>query len=198
VSPSGKYLYVTNANTASLSAYSVNSGALQPIPGSPFPVGNGPLAVAVDPSEHFVYVTNAADSTFSILAIDSTTGVLANILGSPFSVMLANNTGAATGSISMAVHPTGTFLYIANQTAGNVSIYSIASTSVPTEITGSPIATGKGTNFVVMDPSGKYLFVGDQNNRNISVFSIDSSTGALTLTSSVSTGVGATSMAVSK
>lgn len=198
VTPSGKYLYVPNSNSNSVSAYSLSAGAIQPIVGSPFTIGSGPQAIAVDPAEHFVYVTNAADSTFSVLAIDPTTGALTNIVGSPFSVVQNNNTGQATGPVSITIHPSGTLLYIANQITGNVTFYSVASTGVPTELTNSPYTSGRGTNYVVADPTGNFLFIVDQTNKNISVYTINTTDGTLTLNSLVSTGVGATQMIVSK
>lgn len=198
VTPSGKFVYVPNTNSDSISGYTVSSGTLVPMVGSPFPAGRGPFAITVDPAEHFVYVTNTADSTISVLSIDPVTGILTNIVGSPFNVMQINNTGTATGAVSISVHPSGTLLYVANQIAGNVSFYSVSSAGVPTELTGSPFGSGIGSNFAVVDTTGDFLFVGNQNSKIISVYSIDNSTGALTLQSLVPTGVGPTSMTVAK
>lgn len=198
VTPSGKFLYVTNSNSDSVSEYSVNAGVLTPLQGSPVAVGHGPLAIAVDPGEHFVYVTNTADSTLSVLAIDPTTGALGNIVGSPFNVIQFNNTGAATGSVSIAIHPSGTLLYIANQISGNVTFYSLTASGIPVEMTNSPFTSGIGTNFVVADITGNFLFIGDQSRRHISVFSVNTTSGDITLTSLVAIGAGATQMVVSK
>jgi 6-phosphogluconolactonase (cycloisomerase 2 family) len=194
VTPSGKYVYVPNANSNSVSAYAVVNGGLQPVAGSPFALGNGPQAIAIDPAEHFVYITNVADSTFSVLSINSTTGALTNIVGSPFQVMQINNTGAATGSVSLTIHPSGTLLYIANQITGNLSFYSLASDGTPTELTNSPFGSGHGTSFVVADPTGNFLYVINQNNRTINVYDVNTTDGTLTLSTLVSTGQGATQL----
>lgn len=196
VTPSGKFVYVPNANSNSVSAYSVVNGGLQPVIGSPFLIGNGPQAITIDPAEHFVYITNSADSTFSVLSIDPTTGALTNIVGSPFPVMQINNTGAATGPVSMAIHPSGSLLYIANQISGNISYYSVASDGTPTEMTSSPYGSGHGTSYVVADPSGNFLFVVNQANNTITVYDINTTDGTLTLETLVSTGRGATQMVV--
>ena len=196
VTPSGKYVYVPNANSNSVSAYAVVNGGLQPVVGSPFLIGNGPLAIAIDPAEHFVYITNVSDSTISVLSIDPTTGALTNIVGSPFTVMQINNTGAATGSISIAVHPSGTLLYIANQVSGNITYYSVASDGTPTEMTNSPYGSGIGTSYVVADPSGNFLFVVNQAKRTITVYYINTTNGALMLETLVPTGQSATQMLV--
>src|SRR5579864_7268980 len=81
LTPSAKFLYVVNADLASVFAYTVKSGVLQPVAGLPVQVGNGPLAITVDPAETFVYVANSADNTVSVLSINSTTGAL-TLLGS--------------------------------------------------------------------------------------------------------------------
>lgn len=87
---SGKYLYVPNTSDATISAFVVDSttGGLTVIPGSPFPSGghgsiNGPLGITADTSGHFVFVCNASND-ISVFSINSTTGVLTPIAGSPF------------------------------------------------------------------------------------------------------------------
>jgi 6-phosphogluconolactonase (cycloisomerase 2 family) len=76
IAPSGKFLYVLNANLSAVFAYTISSGVLQPIAGLPAQVGNGALAITVDPAETFVYVANATDSTVSVLGINSSGGAL--------------------------------------------------------------------------------------------------------------------------
>jgi 6-phosphogluconolactonase len=61
ITPSAKFLYMLNTNLASVFAYTITSGVLAPVSNIPVQVGNGPLAIAVDPSEDFVYVANSVD-----------------------------------------------------------------------------------------------------------------------------------------
>jgi 6-phosphogluconolactonase len=92
VDPSGKFAYVANAGDNTVSGYTINSatGALTAIAGSPFASGgSGPLSVAVDPSGKFAYVVNGSVTDFagvnvSGYTINSTTGALTAIAGSPF------------------------------------------------------------------------------------------------------------------
>src|SRR6266849_5074913 len=93
VDPSGKFAYVANANSTNVSAYTINNttGALSPVPGSPFAAGAAPRSVAVDPSGKFAYVANQCCNVFcsvsgsvSAYTIDSTTGALSPVPGSPF------------------------------------------------------------------------------------------------------------------
>jgi len=76
------FVYVTNgggnsgAGAGSISAYSIDSqtGALLPVPGSPFPDPGGPWSMAVDPKGRFAYAVNVANDTISAYAIDGTPG----------------------------------------------------------------------------------------------------------------------------
>jgi 6-phosphogluconolactonase (cycloisomerase 2 family) len=188
LSPSAKFLYVLNANLASVFAYTVKSGVLQAVAGVPVPVGNGPLALTVDPAETFVYVANSADNTVSVLSINSSSGAL-TLLGS-----------FPTGTTPASVVVLGSYLYVANLGSSNISAFSVApTTGVLTQITSSPFSAIAAPLFEVIDPNGLFLYVGSQTGRSISAFSINTSTGVLTATSqSASTSVSPSSMSVSK
>lgn len=122
---------------------------------------------------NFVYV--ASGEGLSALSADAT-GVLTPFPGSPFA--------AGPGPTAIAVHPTGSFVYIVGHDVsgvGGVWAFSLApSTGVPTLLTGSPFATGTSPDAVAIDPTGKFLFVADFTFGQINVFIIDPGTGALT------------------
>ena len=67
-----QFAYVSNGGGSNnVSAYRVGeNGALAPVPGSPFAVGNLPSSVAVDPTGRFAYVVNEAGNNISAFAID--------------------------------------------------------------------------------------------------------------------------------
>jgi len=100
VDPSGRFAYVANANSNTISGYTIDasSGALTPLPGSPFAAGTFLASVAVDPSGRFAYVANNGSNTISGYTIDASTGVLTPLPGSPF----------AAGSGPTAVITSGT------------------------------------------------------------------------------------------
>jgi len=55
-----EFIYVVNAVDYTISAYSIGrSGALEPVPGSPFLADFEPRYIAVDVAGRFVYVSNA-------------------------------------------------------------------------------------------------------------------------------------------
>jgi hypothetical protein len=80
------FAYVANNNSNNVSAYTIDgaTGALTPIPGSPFPAGLYPDSVTVDPTGQFAYVANAGSNNVSAYTIDGTTGALTPVPGSPF------------------------------------------------------------------------------------------------------------------
>jgi 6-phosphogluconolactonase len=203
----GNFLYVANSNSSSVSAYSFSSaGALTPVAGSPFATGNSitpasnPSSITADSAGHFLYVANLATSNFSVFNINSTSGALTAISGSPYVVTgptTATTTPPATTPVALAIDPSGKYLYIASLNSNNIFGFSLdANTGVPTPLTGSPFTGPSGPVFITMDPGGKYTFVGNQTANNIALFTLDPSTGALKSSSTFSTGTAPTSMIV--
>ena len=191
VAPSGKFAYVANENSGSVSAYTISgsSGVLTPIAGSPFPAGNGPNSVSVDPSGRFVYVVNGANGgggtpgpSISAYTINTSTGALTAISGSPYS------TGAHSAPGQATVDPTGEFFYVADQTdnggIGNILAYAINfSTGALTAVPSSPFTEGvDNPAAVAVDPSGRFLYVtnipdGQETDGYISAYEINPTNG---------------------
>ncbi len=102
---------------------------------------------------------------------DPNAGVLTQLAGSPIS--------AGQAVESLAMHPTGKFLYAANSGSNNISLYTISSTGGLTEVTPRTVA-GTSPTILVMDPGGNFLYVANSGSFDISVYSIDSAKGTLT------------------
>src|SRR6516165_6272500 len=118
-----KFAYVANIGSTDVSGYTINAttGALTPIPGSPFAAGLHPRSVAVHPTGKFAYVANRNGKDVSGYMINASTGVLAPVPGSPF--------GARFGPSSVAVDPSGRFTYVTNFGSNDVSAYTINAAS---------------------------------------------------------------------
>jgi len=85
VDSSGSFVYTGLLMTGQVAAFAIMpSGALNPVPGSPFAAGKGPIALATVNS--FLYVSNAQDGTISGYSINPTTGVLTPLANSPFPI----------------------------------------------------------------------------------------------------------------
>ncbi len=111
-SNNGSYLYVLNQmNTSTIgtanstiTAYHINSqGQLQDNPDStsnPYAVGSGPVCIVEDPSNQYLYITNATDSTITGKLFDPTRGFLAPLSrGSVFPVTMTPTCLAVSGNV---------------------------------------------------------------------------------------------------
>jgi 6-phosphogluconolactonase (cycloisomerase 2 family) len=177
VSPTGKYLYVLCTNLNIITAYAINSGMLQEVVNSPFQVGTAPFALAIDPTEQFMYVTNAPASTtntgtVSEFTISSTSGALTLVPDSAFPT--------GTSPVAALVHPTGGFLYVANNGSNNISEFSIDPTNgVLTELSAETVAAGTNPVFMAFDPVSGWVDVGNQGSKNVTQFSVNQTPGVL-------------------
>jgi len=102
---------------------------------------------------------------------DPNAGVLTQLSGSPIS--------AGSAVESLAIHPSGKYLYAANSGSNNISLYTISNTGALTEVTPRQVA-GTSPTLLAMDAAGSFLYVANSGSFDISVFSIDASSGALT------------------
>lgn len=152
VNPPGSFAYVADWTfPGQVSGYAIDAatGALTPVPGSPFASGaDESTAVAVDPTGKYLFVSNSsfgggANGAVSAFTIDSTTGALASVPGSPFA--------AGSDPQSIVVAPNGAFVYVANFNSNNVSAYAVnASSGALTAVAGSPFAAGTNPSAVAI------------------------------------------------
>jgi 6-phosphogluconolactonase (cycloisomerase 2 family) len=192
----GKFLYVSNLNDSAggISAFTIdfNTGALTPIPGSPFPTGTagsfpGPSALAVGGNTgNILYValagTVSANNKIAAFAIDLNTGGLTAVPGSPFD----------TGSdpLYMTLVPITLigfqeFLYTANVQDNTISAFTVdGNTGVLTPVSGSPYAGGSSVGGLAVTPTGTsvgnfFLYAADPQAKTVRAFTVDGNTGAL-------------------
>lgn len=183
------FVYVTNGGgnsgptAGSISAYSIDgqTGALLPVPGSPFADPGGPRSISLDPKGRFAYAANRGNDTISAYTVDRTTGALTPVPGSPFSQESPAN---GEWPVSMAVDPAGRFLFVANYNFATVRAYQIdQETGALTQAPGSPFAAGTIPQSVTVDLSGRFVYIANgyrNGNGTVSAYAIDPSTGTLT------------------
>jgi YVTN family beta-propeller protein len=70
LTPDGKYLYVPVFDGSSPGTVVVISTEIDSIVGTPIPVGNEPLALAIAPSGKRAYVSNYGDNTVTVISIE--------------------------------------------------------------------------------------------------------------------------------
>jgi 6-phosphogluconolactonase (cycloisomerase 2 family) len=162
------------ANSGQISAFNVgSSGALTAVPNSPFAAGTAPTAIASDPTDRFVYVTDLISNQLIAYGIESDNG-LAPVNTGPFP------TGSYPDAIT--VDPRGLYIYVANYVSGSISSYAIAQNSgVPSALSGtSGFAVKAGPTFVLIEPNGgKYLYTTDFIDGFVSGGELNANTGVL-------------------
>jgi 6-phosphogluconolactonase (cycloisomerase 2 family) len=183
VDPTGKFAYVADVGVNDgmpgyVSAYKINpiNGSLTSVAGSPFPAGDGPTTIAVNPTDTFAYVTNVWDNTISGYAINAATGALTPIAGSPFA--------AGPDPRGIVIDLTGQFAYVTNldsDLASTVSGYSINPASgALTQLAGSPWTAGSGPIWVAVNRTNNFLYVTNFSSNNVYGYTINHNSGALT------------------
>jgi 6-phosphogluconolactonase (cycloisomerase 2 family) len=180
--PSTRFLYVTQTNSAAVAAFTIaaGTGVLTPIAGSPFPTQSnlpGPNRMAIGGGGEFLYIgmsgTVNANHTISAFSIDSTTGALTQIPGSPFT--------SGNDPQGLATDPGGKLLYTANSKDNTLSAFTIdGSSGALTPISGSPFATQAAPAALAIDPAGQFLNVGESSTKGIEALRVDAATGAVT------------------
>jgi 6-phosphogluconolactonase len=177
VHPSNKYLYVANAGQGEndVSLFDINSDGTVSEVTPRTPVGSLPFFLAMDPAGAYLYVANVLSNTVSVLSIDSSSGSLTQIQGSPFATNLAAK--------NMQIAPSGKFLYISapiqsgNQSLGAVAVFSL-NAGVPT-LVGLTTTADNNPSGLAISPNGSYLYTANATANSISIYSI-SSAGTLT------------------
>jgi 6-phosphogluconolactonase len=135
----GSYVYAALSNTNQIAAFSIASGtgALTPVPGSPFSAGATPTAVVF--ASGFLYVLN--NGGISGYSVNSNNGVLTPLAGSPFDIIGVGD--------SIAADSFGEYLYVPGLV--DIQTFSINSTSgVLTPVAGSPFPANGATLLTVV------------------------------------------------
>ena len=161
---SKRFVYVANQDSNDVSAFSVNveTGALAAVPGSPFAVGTAPQALTLY-RDSFLYVANTGSNSLAAFAINSTTGALTPLSPSTYAT--------GTSPSSVAAHPLGSFLYVANNgDSKDISAFVIdGATGGLTPMTGSPFAAGASPSSLAFGSQGKFLYSANSGPMNSSV-----------------------------
>lgn len=119
----------------------------------------------------FAFVANSGDGNVSAYTVNSSSGALAAVTGSPFAAGTTPRTAGADSA--------GKFLYVANEDGG-VSGYTIdRTTGALVAIAGSPFAAGTTPTGVAVDPTARFVYVANNGSGDVSGFTANSTTGVL-------------------
>ena len=129
------------------------SGALaatpvfSPVPGSPFPSGAQPYAVAFSPSGGLLASVNVDGNTVSVFSVGSG-GALTPVAGSPFPPVTSPRRWRSARTAGCSRLPNGD---------NTVSVFTVSSGGALTPVAGSPFPTGNLPASVTFSPDGGLL-----------------------------------------
>jgi 6-phosphogluconolactonase len=114
----------------------------------------GDYGLAVDPKTAYLYIARSGTNGGVGVYIIGSGGTLNSVTGSPFA--------AGSGTFSVTLDSTGTYVYAANRTDGTISGYTIAAGTTAaaltlTPLSGSPFKSGVSVQSIGIDRTGKYL-----------------------------------------
>ena len=215
VDPGGKFAYVADEGCPDAFAGSVSVYTIDPTNGTLTSAGPlvttgdfGADSVAVDPSGKFVYVANWGEGntagSVSAYTINGLTGTLTPT-GTIQAPCAPPPSPGSCAPWSLAVHPSGKFVYVANEggfTPTSVSMYAIDATTGVLTLIGTVAVDGRAIS-VTVDPSGKFAYVADGGDNsdgskgvNVSMYTIDAATGVLAAIGRIAAGVSPSSITI--
>jgi DNA-binding beta-propeller fold protein YncE len=188
---------IAAAGTAAVTIFDPppGGGSSDPLTFTITPGAVDPQSIVVDPAGRFAYALNGACSGgiggyVSMYTINPTTKTLASI-GPPVWTYDPDSPG------SMAINPSGTFVYVVtpgdpwSPDYGAVAMYTVDTSTGALTYTGSISGNCPGLCFplsVAVDPSGKFAYVTTYGSNAVYMFTIDATTGALTSVGTIAAG----------
>ena len=158
-----------------------------------FPTDAVPVAVAVDPCDRFLYVSDSLHNKISAYTICTTViangvcpfpnGKLNGVSGSPFAVA-----GSANGLGPLVVDPYGNNVYVLGTLSNTLSGFKISPISGSlTALTPATVVTGSSPTSIAIRGDDNWMFVTNYQSASVSQYSITPATGALSAQSTITT-----------
>ncbi|HYG97494.1 MAG TPA: beta-propeller fold lactonase family protein [Terriglobales bacterium] len=174
IAPSGKFLYVGTSPSA-VEAFRVDTqtGDLESLADSPFPVTSQGAILALTHSGQFLYTTWNDTDAISISSVDTLTAALTPL-----------STGAVHTGFTLkglAVDPTDKYLFATTDTSEKLLVYNIQASGSLEESPSSRLQSGYMTQGPVFAPNGRFVYVADPFFDNgILAYVLNPVTGAVT------------------
>jgi 6-phosphogluconolactonase (cycloisomerase 2 family) len=171
LSPNGGTLYVTDVNYE-LFGYTIDSnGTLTPT-ASTTPIGQATVALAFDATGDFLYAADLADNELYGFAVNSSSGALTALAGSPYPT--------GDGPFGLATSTNGNFVYVLNSRDGDISGYQAGPDGALSPLSGFPVALGGAPYNLIGDPLGRFFYAIDFSDASVYALDADPATGGLT------------------
>ena len=121
---------------------------------------------------HTAYVSLPNLNAVAAYRINNSSAAFTNIVGSPYP--------GGDSPTAVRVHPSNKFVYVANQSENDISLFTIDSAIGSLHEVLPRTATGLTPVALTMDSAGNFLYALNEVSGSISVYSINSGSGALT------------------
>jgi len=159
------FVYTNNNNyfaANTVSAYSVDTdGSVVEVNGSPFATGgegvgpNGFIpAIRIAVCEKFLFASNDYSGSISGFAIDSLTGGLTAVPGSPFTIGVAGSEG-----IPLAITPDCDHLFAGDLNGNRIFGFHVSATGTLVPVAGSPFSVPDSPGVLKLNSTHKFLAV---------------------------------------
>jgi 6-phosphogluconolactonase (cycloisomerase 2 family) len=179
VDPSGRYLYVTDSNSALISTDVIGAGGALTLDfstASTGAAGNRPFGLAIDPAGPFVYAGSDVNVNGTLEAYTANAGVLTPVNGPGPAGLAASTYPSGNIPYQVVIDPVDGLLYAANYDDGKIVGYSIGAGGLLTPVPGSPFPfqAGLPTNqpyALAAYPKGGFLYVTDSIANSVDEYS---------------------------
>lgn len=183
VSPDHRYLLVNDLGLDRIMVYRFDPKTARLTPNDPpfysaIP-GSGPRNFAFHPNARWAYSANEMGSTLDGLHWDSERGTLTRFQN--ISTLPKGSTKPNTAA-TVAVHPSGRFVYASNRGDDSIAVFSVDQASGHLTLMQHISCGGKTPRYFTLAPGGKWLLVTNQDSANIVILRCDAHTGKLAAT----------------
>jgi len=176
--PQGRFVFVANANSGSVSAYRIDAAGVLTAAGAAANIrGLSPSRAAVDSSGKFVYVVNTGSNDLSVLAIDPSSGALTELGASPFATH--------DSPVGISIDASGKFAYVAHASreiatfeidAVNGALHVLSDAAiVRAGVAPRFIATTRGASPLIFKP--RFAYVANARAGSTAAFSVNPTSG---------------------
>jgi len=182
-----QFVYVVGPGTNEVFGFRAErTGKLAPLGTPNFAVGSNPISLVAHTSGDFLYIADFSGNDVTQLDINKSNGNLS--VPATTSIVVPVNppnifpTGNAPASVAMS--PTGPFLFVANQLSGDISSYTVdpgSGSLTPKALTlvvapppsPAPPPPVSNPNSIAVSPKGDLLFVANPVQGTVAVLTID-------------------------
>ncbi|QCX81668.1 6-phosphogluconolactonase [Streptomyces sp. YIM 121038] len=179
--PKGSYVFAVDLGTDKVYTYRLDavSGALRPVSEARSVPGAGPRHMVFHPTAPYAYVANELNSTISVYAYNTATGVLTRGQSRP-TVPAGAGRAVRNYPAEVTVSADGRFVYLSNRGHESVARFSVTGGGAELRLLDTVPSGGSWPRHLSLSPSGALLFTANQYGNTVAAFTVDRDSGALT------------------